>query len=335
MKNKRTDFARQRRAEVYRRNKMSLLREALIDEFDNKCGYCNCQLGVTSTPEVDQFFPVSLFPEKAYEPDNLVLCCSVCNRAKGNISPLDQDGQTIMLNPRTDDFSDHILIDQTGKAKGLTEKGVFTIDSLKLNRPELIEYRKIQLLENEYLSPDINENFYKNFRENIKSIQALNEFSKIANTEMSTYLKNMLFANVITCLETYLCDAFTYTVNSNRKYLRQFVETFHNFRTEKFELRNVFNSYESIQEKSSKAMLDVIYHDLPKVRGMYTDTFDIKFPELSHIYEAVLKRHDFVHRNGKTKGGETHVVTSEAVASLCTDVVSFVSDTQKQLVKLK
>ena len=147
-------------------------------------------------------------------------------------------------------------------------------------------------------------------------------------------MRNMLFANVITSLETYLSDAFINTVKSNKAYLRKFVETFHNFRSEKFELSDLFQYYDNIEEKATKAMLDVIYHDLPKVKGMYFDTLNISLPDLAVIYKAVFMRHDFVHRNGKTKTGKFHKIESKDIDELCNEVEKFVNDINRQLNEL-
>ena len=326
-----------REVKINQRQSIHKFRAALIEEFENKCAYCGSKLGLTSQAEIDQFYPRSVYPDKAYQLDNLLLSCSVCNRNKRDQFPLDKDGLPLLLNTRFDSFSDHIKIDKDGTATHLTERGKATIDILKLNRRALVEERKLQQLEQDFLATyvKVSNEFFANFNENLKNIRSLNSFSDLTKENVKVHLINMLFANVITCLETYLSDAFINTVKSSKTYLRKFVETFHNFRSEKFELRELFDYYDNIDEKATKAMLDVIYHDLPKVKGMYSDTLNINLPELTDIYKAVLKRHDFVHRNGKTKDGKVHKIDSTEIEDLCSEVEAFVNDVNNQIVALK
>jgi uncharacterized protein (TIGR02646 family) len=321
----------------YHRQNLNTFRQALIDEFDNRCAYCESKLGLTSPPEIDQFYPKSLYPDKAFQFDNLLLCCSVCNRKKGNSFPLDKEGLPILLNPRFDNFGEHLKIEKDGTASSISVRGKTTIELLDLNRPALIEERKLRQLEKDFLAnySKISDTFYSNFSENIKNIRELNGFCDLTKDNVKEHLRNMLFANVITSLETYLSDAFINTVKSDKLYLRKFVETFHNFRNEKFEIRELFIYYDTIDDKATKAMLDVIYHDLPKVKGMYTDTLGIEFPDLSIIYKAVLKRHDFVHRNGKTKDGKKHELTNKDIEDLSKSTEDFVNNINGQIKKLK
>lgn len=311
-------------------------RNALIEEFENRCAYCESKLGVTSNAEIDQFYPKSKYPKKAFDVDNLLLCCSVCNRNKSNHFPLDEDGSPMLLHPRFDDYTKHIKFQTDGFAIPLTKRGEATIEILKLNRPELVDDRKTRELEADFLKNygKVNTDYYNVFIENIKNIKVLNSISDVTEANVREYLKNMLFANVITSLETYLCDAFINTVKSDKIYLRKFVESFDNFKKEKFELQELFVYYDNINEKATKAMLDVIYHDLPKVRGMYADTLNVTLPDLSLIYKAVLKRHDFVHRNGKTKDGVKHNVETKDITELCQLIETFVSEVNEQIKEL-
>jgi uncharacterized protein (TIGR02646 family) len=313
------------------------IKDVLIEQFNNKCAYCGTSLGDTNRSVIDHFYPKSKYPDRVYDIDNLILSCRVCDLSKSDRFPTAPDGSPLLINPRFDNIEDYIKIDNTGLAIPLNEKGKVTIDALHLNRVELIEDRKIRFLEKEVIASyaKINKEYYSTFQENLEKIKGLANFSEMAKDGIQIHLLNMLFSNAITSLETYLCDAFINTVRNDKNYLRKFVESFHNFRNEKFELTELFKCYDSIEEKSVKSMLDVIYHDLPKVKGMYNDTLNVKFPEFSAIYKAVLKRHDFVHRNGKTKNGKVHNISKQDVEVLCSDIAAFVENINDQLLSLK
>jgi len=288
------------------RPQIQKIRQILNEEFDGKCAYCKSSIGVTSQGMVDNFYPKSKYPDKAYQLDNLLLVCQICDMSKADYFPTDEKGEPLLLNPRFEEYNEHIKIDKTGLVTHLTEKGRITIDALNLNRPALVENRKLKQLEKELFEnfKKVNKDYFSNFEENIKLIRSLIQITSITSKDESQYLKNMLFSNVITCIEAYLSDALKAIVMSKKEYLRKFVETFKNFKSEKFELQDVFNQYDNIEDRAIKAILDIIYHDLPKVKGIYQDALGITFPNIGIIMKAVFKRHDFVHRNGKTKDGK-------------------------------
>ena len=78
-------------------------------------------------------------------------------------------------------------------------------------------------------------------------------------------------------------------------------------------------------------MLDVIYHNLPKVKGMYKDTLGVDLGDIGIAYKAVLTRHDLVHRNGKTKDGVEVVIDSVIIDQLFSDIETFIGNIDKQI----
>ncbi len=80
------------------------------------------------------------------DPDNLALCCTLCNRHKGSdLTAIDpQTGQIVHLfNPRRQVWTDHFRLDPNGMLTGDTPEGRATIRLLQLNRPERIEERQM------------------------------------------------------------------------------------------------------------------------------------------------------------------------------------------------
>lgn len=308
-------------------------KEALLQEFDNKCSYCGRPLWGGFDVSIDHFYPLSKYPEKQLDPENILPACGECNCRKANTFPTDESGNPLLLHPRLDNYSEHIAIDENGILVGKTERGRWTIEVLQLNRPSLTEARKVQAIEHAYLLDIKNTptNPHEIFVGAIKRIRELNS-TRVGGDDIQQHFTNLLYANVITTLETYLCDRFILAVTASEEALRNFVESFHDFKQEKFELRELFERYGNIEAKALESMKGVIYHDLPKVSGMYADALKIKFPTISEVYKSVFIRHDIVHRNGKTKDGKTHVLGMADVESLCALTDSFVNSIEAQLV---
>jgi dTDP-glucose pyrophosphorylase len=62
---------------------------------------------------------------------------------------------------------------------------------------------------------------------------------------------------------------------------------------------------------------------------MFQDTLGVRFPSnMKALYKAVLWRHDFVHRNGRTMNGEDNLLDEHDVRNLVKAVESFVSDVE-------
>jgi hypothetical protein len=178
-----------------------------------------------------------------------------------------------------------------------------------------------------------NTSFFETFT---KEIENLKKIYKIQiESGYREILNRLVFIAIISTMETYFKDALINTVLRHEKFLRKFVETFENFKKEKFTLNEFFKCQNEIKEKSKKAMFDLIYHDIPKIKGIYRDTLNIDFGNIGTIAKYVSMRHDLVHRNGKTKEGDSVIVNSELIADLIKHMETFIGNINNQIVRLK
>ncbi len=139
------------------------LRESIRTLYDFSCGYC----GVTETEsggplEIDHFCPRSRGGEGTL--DNLVYACPACNRFKGSYWPTPEASSDLMLlHPQQDDLHTHIKSLSDGKLIGLTKRGWFHIQRLRLNRVQLIGLR-LQRAEERRLRQTLEHNERANVR---------------------------------------------------------------------------------------------------------------------------------------------------------------------------
>ena len=130
----------------------------------------------------------------------------------------------------------------------------------------------------------------------------------------SKLLLRLLFVNVVTALETFLSDVFINAVSADRALMKKFVAANPDFRERKFSLGDIFDCYEKVEKDVRTYLLDLIWHNLPKVKEMYKSALDISFPEtMKPLYSAISKRHHIVHRNGYDKEGKLVSVTEQDV----------------------
>lgn len=200
----------------------------------------------------------------------------------------------------------------------------------------LQDFDDFQLPHEDYVDEDqldailSNTEFYCTFSDEVSSLRILNSLT-IADFNAQKTLKRQIFISAVTCLETYLSDAFINTVLSNKKYLESFFSSFKEFKDRKIEMNKLFSYFDKAEEMAKKAMLEVIYHNLPKVSNMYKFTFDIALPDFSKIQKDVAIRHDLVHRNGKTKEGEEILIDEMDVNKVICRIENFVNVLDQKL----
>lgn len=184
----------------------------------------------------------------------------------------------------------------------------------------------------EFLVDDIAQitEFYDNFSSGILDIEALLKTEVYGPVE-SCFCR-LLFVNVITAMETYLSDAFINSVIPDEVLMRRFVENSPEFKSEKVTLAEVFKAAEKIEQKVKAHLADAVWHNLGRVKPMYRDVLGVAFPQdVGSLFRAVLKRHDIVHRNGRSKSGEEILITREDVRRLVEEVEQFVQAVDQEL----
>ncbi|WP_295230595.1 HEPN domain-containing protein [uncultured Chryseobacterium sp.] len=214
----------------------------------------------------------------------------------------------------------HIL----DKIDGLDKDNQVWLSPHDLEDDEYYDY------EEQYEAIIANKFFYDSFQNEISNVRQLNDI-QLESPELLIVLKRQLYITAIGTLETFLSETFINLTNENPEYFRNFVETYPNFKERKFQLNEIYGEYDKLQDTAKKEMLEVIYHNLAKVRNMYLSTFKIEFPDISELSKAVNTRHDLVHRNGKTKDGIDVKVNKEIVAELLNQILVFVEHISKSL----
>jgi len=111
--------------------------------YHGRCGYCTVHESEAGTElEIDHFQPRAAGGSD--DPNNLVYCCTTCNRLKGDfwpeIDPLTTTRR--LLHPTRDELTAHLREELDGRIVARTETGAFHLDRLRLNRPPLLALRQ-------------------------------------------------------------------------------------------------------------------------------------------------------------------------------------------------
>jgi hypothetical protein len=131
-------------------------RETIRRAYNYRCGYCGVrEEEAGSELEIDHFKPRSVGGGENLE--NLVYCCTTCNRLKGDFWPVSgSPTYRRLLHPQSDDLTAHAREETDGRLTALTEIGAFHLDRLRLNRAPLMALRRARL-ENAQTQQDLTE----------------------------------------------------------------------------------------------------------------------------------------------------------------------------------
>jgi len=190
---------------------------------------------------------------------------------------------------------------------------------------------------NNYYIENLGTDLYREFKIFIGNITKLSrpvDGPYTLRRELESPLNRMLYANIITAMESYLSDAFKKIVLSREDKLRLFVETTKEFQHQKISLSDIFNRMDKIKQEVSDYLSGISFHNIGKVEALYKGTLGIDFPREStrRIHKAIAIRHDIVHRNGKNNDdGKLHEIDHEKIQSLSTEVNKFLRELDKQL----
>ena len=153
-----------------------------------------------------------------------------------------------------------------------------------------------------------------------KAIEAIEELPQ----EIKDSLYRLLYANIISKMEAFLCDTIVNYVLSCEAHKRRFVQKYEPLAKQQFQMSAIYAKYESLDKIIKGALTSIVYHDIDLVRKLYKNVVDIDLPYTKAIEEAIQIRHDIVHRNGKDKDGNLHSVTRIDVEILSDHVKDFI-----------
>ncbi|WP_367239167.1 HEPN/Toprim-associated domain-containing protein [Pseudomonas fulva] len=170
-------------------------------------------------------------------------------------------------------------------------------------------------------------NFYDIFISAVTDTQSLMALSPGNST-----LARLLYSNIITAFETYLSDTMKKQIVTRAAVRRRFVESNETFK-EKISLQDIFRRLENLNNEIIQAIDTMTFHNLDKTAGLYKAVLDTHLPSehMADLKAAILKRHDIVHRNGKTVHGVNVIITSEDLKKLIGTVNAAVVKIDKQI----
>jgi hypothetical protein len=146
--------------------------------------------------------------------------------------------------------------------------------------------------------------------------------------------RNLVFASVISSLETFLWETLVYWVDHDEDVVRRLITDHPHFRNEDVKLHTILDISDPIgfaRTKIRSHMQTTVWHRWDKVASLYQFAFKIRIPSVEGFTEAIKIRHDIVHRSGQTVDGVEHAVTVDAISTLSAQVLAFANEMDRKI----
>ncbi|MCK6599925.1 MAG: hypothetical protein L6Q37_16290, partial [Bdellovibrionaceae bacterium] len=133
---------------------------------------------------------------------------------------------------------------------------------------------------------------------------------------LSASLNIMIYAHIVAAIEGYLSASYIHTVLNSKALFNRLCFTDPQLKDLKFDICDLLNKENLIEEHVSKYLNDVIFHRVDKIKLMFKSVLDHDFGDLGWFGKAVSIRHDCVHRAGITKERESINIKDEEIDEL-------------------
>ncbi len=167
---------------------------------------------------------------------------------------------------------------------------------------------------------------HKNFVDEINGLKSILKLASVSSKPYMVY--RMTYAHLVTLLEAFLGDTVKALVSENDdNFMRSMgIEELKKARYSlEFLVLNNTNAKSLVIKELSK----ILYHNIPKVKKIFEIILDKDFSiDISKIVEITKLRHDIVHRNGMTYGGDSIVLTEQDVCESISNIEEFSNELQ-------
>jgi len=152
------------------------------------------------------------------------------------------------------------------------------------------------------------------FNSHVKSAQNLLILTLDEQTQFSLLV--MVHAHIIAAIESFLSSTFIHEITNSDELTKKLIESDPEFGNRKFTLKEIYQENEKLKVTVAIYLKSLIFHDLRKIKPMYSSVLNYSFGDISWLFEAVIVRHDCAHRAGYTKDGEKVKVTVDSIKEL-------------------
>lgn len=184
------------------------------------------------------------------------------------------------------------------------------------------ELEEEQQREIEWLKRNPHLEIFKNYCRALDSILSLN------TVENNETLIKMQVAYSVTILESCVSEMLKSVVLSSDAFLKNAITHVKGLNETSVSLKEVLNDGLIVEKRVVNFLSEMLYHHIPKVLNTYQAILQCPQPKglpLGELIKLTTLRHDIVHRDGKTTGGNQIVLSSKDVDNSVSHVRIFLT----------
>jgi len=143
--------------------------------------------------------------------------------------------------------------------------------------------------------------------------------------------RSLVFASVITSLESFLWETVSYWVDHDETIVINIVTNIPAFRDQPLKLGEIFEKRKSLKNDIKAYLQNLVWHQWNKVAPLFKLGLQVDIPGFKQFEAALIKRHDIVHRSGVSKAGERVAVDVAEIEALCEQIIRFANEVNEKL----
>lgn len=142
---------------------------------------------------------------------------------------------------------------------------------------------------------------------------------------------NLVFGAAVAALEAFLWETVNYCVENEEDAIRNIVTNIQTLKDQPLKLGEIFEKHDKLKEIVKGYLQNLVWHRWDKVAPLFKLGLNIEPPSFKPFEDALIKRHDIVHRSGHDKSGNSIAVTNEEIIELCNKIELFATEIYSKL----
>lgn len=143
--------------------------------------------------------------------------------------------------------------------------------------------------------------------------------------------QKLVFGAAVAALEAFLWETVDYCVEHEEDAFRNIVISIPALREQPMKLGDIFWKHEGLKDLVRGYLQNLVWHRWDKVVPLFKSGLCIHPPSFKPFDDALVKRHDIVHRSGHDKSGNPISVTSDEIRELCQKIEGFATEIDTKL----
>jgi hypothetical protein len=141
----------------------------------------------------------------------------------------------------------------------------------------------------------------------------------------------LVFSNALGVLESFLWETAEFWFKHDDAALQDIVTKLQVFSDAPMKLGEIFARHSKLREHVLGYLQNLVWHRWDSVLPIFQRGLGVRLPSVKPFEPALLKRHDIVHRCGRTKAGEPVTVTLTEIGMLFQEIEKFAVEVNRLL----